>query len=1356
MSLSISEPSREWGGPVVRLPEVFRRTAGLFPDRIAILDHGQVWTYREIDRLSDDFARRLAASGVRPRDCVGLWTRRSASCLTAMLGILKAGATYVPLDAEFPRQRVTDVLADCQAVGVVGDRDLLEQIADLAIQRIDVASVLTSAPQTGGEPLASVDAGTLDDLAYIIYTSGTTGRSKGVPITHENIGCLIEAEVELFHVQATDRVFHGFSMAFDASLEEIWLAFRSGAALVIGSADDVRSGPQLAEFLTANHVTVLSCVPTLLSLIDQDCPTVQLLIVGGEACPEEIVRRWSRPGRRMVNTYGPTEATVIATWSDVFPDQPVRIGKPIARWATYVVDEALHPVPVNTAGELLIGGPGVAPGYLNRPELTAEKFVQLPWATERLYRTGDLVRLDEQGELEFLGRIDAQVKLRGFRIELGEIEARLLSIPGVVGSAATVHRDPDGADQLAGYVILRSGTTWDEAACRRTLRERLPPYMVPGVLVVLDRFPTLSSGKLDRKSLPRPQQPVLAPSSAPAHLTPTEVHVWNAWQPFFPGEPIDQGDSFFDLGGQSLLATKLVSELRRRAEWSTLSVTEIYKFPTLAGFAGRLDEIAARSKAHEAERASATSTASPPPSPKPQEPVSQRSRRHFWCGCAQFVSIYLFLVFTLPFWFPVFTAWDLLVEQDHAHQLFISILLASSLFYLLLPIQLGLALAVKWLVIGRCKPGRYPLWGTYYFRFWFVQQVTRLFPTSHLRGMPWLNFYFRLMGAKIGRNVHLATDAFVAFDLLSIGDDTSIEHDSTLCTATVEGGWLILDRIDIGARCRVGARAWIGQGSRIGDQSELEDGGMLPPHSVVNPDEYWFGSPARPATPENEQSRSREYEWPAHPAPSPESPLKLHLLYALGIVVLSLFPTFAVLPGAFFLGLVDTHYCDFTVGYGDLWKIILALPVATGIHVLVQTSMIAAAKWILIGRLQPGIVSVHSPAYVRKWLVDSLMHLSLDMLFPMYSTLYLNPWLRLLGAKLGKNVEVSTVEGWNPDLVNLEEGVFVADAVCLGTSEVHRGWALNRPVSVGRNSFLGNSAIVPAGTTLGEKTLVGVLSKSPPDPIDAARVDASWLGIPAMFLPHREVNVRFDAAYTYAPPLRLRVLRATIEFFRIVLPESLMIFTIFLAFQFASDLLHHETVSDGVFLLLFPLLIGAAGLLSAGFTIALKWLIVGQYRPQERPLWSTFVWRSEFVNCLHEHLAMPMLGMFLMGTPLMPFYFRMLGARIGKRCYFDSANLTEFDLIVLGDDAALNADCDPQTHLFEDRVMKMSYVKIGEGCTVGSRTIVLYDAELVDHTTVLGNSLIMKGEHLPPQSRWCGSPAERVDEGASSSSEAST
>jgi len=269
----------------------------------------------------------------------------------------------------------------------------------------------------------------------------------------------------------------------------------------------------------------------------------------------------------------------------------------------------------------------------------------------------------------------------------------------------------------------------------------------------------------------------------------------------------------------------------------------------------------------------------------------------------------------------------------------------------------------------------------------------------------------------------------------------------------------------------------------------------------------------------------------------------------------------------------------------------------------------------------------------------------------------------------------------------------------------------------------------------------------PDDPQAAAIVDAAWLGIPAMRLPRYQASTAFGAAYTSQPPWRLMLARLVIEFFRVTLPGALVVLCVFLAFLVASDLLDAAMVTDTAFLGLFPLLIGGAGVLAAALTILLKWVIIGRYSPQETPLWSTFVWRSELINALHEHLAMPLCGTFLLGTPLMPWYFRLLGAHMGRRCAMDSPYLTEFDLVHVGDDVALNRECDAQTHLFEDRVMKMSHVRIGNGCAIGSRAVVLYDAELGDGSVLLGHSLVMKGETIPPYTHWAGSPARCWDTG---------
>ena len=380
-------------------------------------------TYGELERRANQLARFLRSRGVQRGDLVGLWVERSMDAYVALLGILKAGAAYVPLDPDYPVERVRFILSDCRARALVtstafavgpravparstqddkkcqdnreGEGPLRAGTArgpaepDPALdsgafngQVLALDQLQPEIAAQAGDRLRRAETGTTpEDLCYVIYTSGTTGRPKGVEIEHRSACHLVRAEGKLFQVGPSDRVYQGFSLAFDASVEEMWLAFFAGAALVVGTREMVRSGAALSGMLTEAAVTVLSCVPTLLAMMDEDIPAVRLLILGGEACPPDLVRRWWRPGRRVFNTYGPTEATVIATCAECHPDEPVTIGQPVPNYLACVLDEQLQPVPAGVAGELCLGGIGLARGYLGQPELTREKFICLSAGT---------------------------------------------------------------------------------------------------------------------------------------------------------------------------------------------------------------------------------------------------------------------------------------------------------------------------------------------------------------------------------------------------------------------------------------------------------------------------------------------------------------------------------------------------------------------------------------------------------------------------------------------------------------------------------------------------------------------------------------------------------------------------------------------------------------------------------------------------------------------------------------------------------------------------------------------------------------------------------------------------------------
>lgn len=818
------------------LHELFEQQAEARADQTALVCGDEGMTYVELERRANQLARFLRARGVRRGDCVGLWLPRSLEAYVALLGILKAGAAYVPLDPEFPAERAGFILSDCQARALVTTSELASRVGAFRSQVVALDERQREIAAQPTDRLARADTGaTPEDRCYVIYTSGTTGKPKGVEIEHRSACHLVRAEGKLFQVQPRDRVYQGFSLAFDASVEEVWLAFFAGATLVAGTKEMVRSGAALSRMLTDAGVTVLSCVPTLLAMMDEDVPTLRLLILGGETCPPDLVKRWWRPGRRVVNTYGPTEATVIATYVECHPDQPVTIGQPVPNYLACVLDEQLRPVAAGVAGELCLGGIGLARGYLGQPGLTREKFISLAGdggPAQRLYRTGDLARwTPDDDKLEFLGRIDSQVKIRGFRVELAEIESVLLECPGVQAAAVALREDVPGVKQLVAYIVSQPVIPFDEKAIRAKLHTHLPAYMVPALLETLPQLRTLASGKVDRKSLPAPR--TRAAAERPDLVLPRtalEKQILAVWEKLLAPASVSVQDDFFrDLGGDSLLAAIMVSELRRSPALRQVSMLDVYQQPTVEKLAARFEQ------AQRSETAAAGEAFQPVP-----------FWRHFFCGAAQLVSLFFILSFFALQWLAPYLTYTVLIEEDY--DFLEAILGAFASLIVLYPLMLVIPIAVKWIMIGRYRPGSYPLWGTFYFRWWFATTIEAAVPVGYLTGTPLLSIYLRLMGAKIGPNVHLDSDTFAIYDLLTIGEDSSINADSNLLGYTVESGQLKIGCITIGKRCFVGARSAMRENTVMEDDSALEDLSLLPRGSVIPRGETWLGSPARKVT----------------------------------------------------------------------------------------------------------------------------------------------------------------------------------------------------------------------------------------------------------------------------------------------------------------------------------------------------------------------------------------------------------------------------------------------------------------------------------------------------------------------------
>ncbi len=1301
--------------PYPSLHQFFEEQATTRPDQVALVALSGKMTYAEVDEAANRLAHALRARGVSRNQPVGMLLPRSADVYVTLLAILKAGAGYVPLDPEYPAERIGYILGDCGAAALVTVSSLAARAAGFAgtvILLDEQADELTQQPATR---LTPAETGVRpDDLAYIIYTSGSTGKPKGVMIEHRNVCNLVQVERELFQVRPEDRVFQGFSIAFDASVEEVWLAFASGATLIVGTHEMVHAGPALARMLTDIRITVLSTVPTLLLMQDDDIPTVRLLIVGGEACPPDLVQRWARPGRRMVNTYGPTEATVICTAGDLVPGKPVTIGKAVPTYEIVLLGEDLRPVASGQPGELYIGGVGVARGYVGRPELTAERFIANPLPDrrggERLYRSGDLGRWTAEGEIEYLGRADSQVKLRGFRIELSEIENVLLECAGVKAAAVTVHTDAAGTQQLVGYLVTRDGQEPDEDPIRAHLRARLPPYMVPALLETLPGLPTLPSGKVDRRSLPapRPRAPKARPGKeSPPPRTELEKQLLAVWEELFAPQPVTIRDDFFlDLGGHSLLAARMVSQLRRSGNLSDVAVPDLYRYPTVEALANYLER---------RRQLPDDLPAGPGTGFRPSSPAA-----HFWCGFFQLFALYVVFAFeSLQLMVPytIFTE-----ALSAGYPMLVCLVIGLGTLLATYPLMLALAVVIKWVVIGRFQPGKYPLWGVYYFRWWFVRSILATAPHWFLVGTPLLNIYYRLLGARIGKDVHLETDEALAFDLLSIGDETHVGPGTVLSGCTVEGGLLRIEPVIVGKRCAIGTQCVLRPGATLGDDVVVEDLSMVRSGIRIRSGKRRAGSPAAPV--------------PAQAAPPPYRPTRRQkaAFALLGGVCFFLFPLLLLLPS--FPGMVLLH--TLSEAWGGFWYVALA-PVVALMFVILFCLEIIALKWLVMGRMKPGRYPAYGGFHRRKWFLDHLLDMSLSVVNPLYASRYTPPYLRLLGARIGKGAEISTASGISPDLLVIGAESFIADSVALGASRIEGGYLEAAETRIGTRTFIGNSAFIPAGSVVGDDCLIGCLSTLPRTLGESQRSGAAWLGSPAFSLPRRQQSTAFPVEQTFRPTRRLRVLRTLIEAARIlIVPTGFVVLTCFLVAGVEALL---TVLSAWQVALLFPLLFVAAGLAGCAFAIALKWALMGRYKPRERPLFSPFVWGTELVTCVAESLAADYLVGTLVGTPYACMYFRLMGARIGKRVFLDTTDLTEFDLVEIGDEAAVNDDCTLQTHLFEDRVMKMSYVRIGARCSVGGNTLVLYDSQMGEESALEDLSLLMKGETLPPGTSWTGIPA---------------
>jgi non-ribosomal peptide synthetase-like protein len=1263
------------------LIDIVYATAARYPDAPAIDDGTVQLTYGELIGDMEASVEWLAARGIGRGDRIGIRMPSGSYALyAAILATLAAGAAYVPVDADDPDERAASVFGAADVVAVITEAGLLRGPGSSRGWR-------ATAPMTR-------------DDAWIIFTSGSTGTPKGVAVTHRSAAAFVDAEAQTFlrdgPIGPGDRVLGGLSVAFDASCEEMWLAWRHGACLVPAPRSLVRSGMDLGPWLVTRDVTVVSTVPALAALWPAEAlEAVRLLIFGGEACPAELAGRLAVDGREVWNTYGPTEATVVACAARLDGGGPISIGLPLPGTDLAVVDGDGCPVGYGEVGELVIGGVGLA-RYLDQDK-DAEKYAPLPtlgWA--RAYRSGDLVRLEPEG-LYFCGRGDDQVKVGGRRIELGEVDAALVGLPGVGGAAAAVRQTATGTPVLVGYLVS-TDPSFDLHAARRRLAEQLPAALVPR-LVRIEELPTRTSGKVDRDALPWPPPGDSAPvagfdASADAELGGTTGWLAGLWRDLL-GSAVDGPEAdFFALGGGSLAAAQLVAALRRR--FPQVTVADLYDHPRLGSLAGFLDELE--------------------PPPRVTERVVRPTPR-LTQAAQTALSVPLATLAALP-WVTWTALGNGVARASHVVPWTVAInwwLVAVAFVVFVTPVgRMGIAVLCARLLLSGVRPGTYRRGGSVHLRVWLAERVAEACGAHNLAGAPWLVYYARALGANVGKGVDLHSLPPVT-GLLTLGHRSAVEPEVDLCGHWVDGDEFHVGAITVGDDATVGARTTLLPGAVVGKNADVAPGSGVV--DKIKNGQYWKGSPAV-------KSGRVKHPWPDE---RPPRRTRWVAMYGLTSVLLGSLPLIAAASGVAVIAAAVRHTRRLSEAVlpALLWTPAAALA-AMAVYALLT---VAAVRALSLG-LTEGYHPVRSRAGWQLWATERLMDAARNYLFPLYASMLTPVWLRLLGAKVGRGTEISTVLPI-PKFTVIEDGAFLADDTMVASYELGGGWIHAATTTVGRRAFLGNSGITQPGRRVPDDGLVAVLSAAPPK----AKRGSSWLGSPPRRLRRRPTEA--DAATTYDPPARLKAKRGVVEACRLL--------PVVVTFGIGLAVLGGLQALARIFGIWAAALCGGLVLLGAGavagtVTVVAKWLVVGRIRASEYPLWSSFVWRNEVCDTFVETVAAPWFARAAGGTPLLNAWLRALGARVGRGTWCESYWLPEADLVTLGSGCTVNRGCVVQTHLFHDRIMSMDSVVLEPGATLGPHCVALPAARLGAGATVGPASLVVRGDKVPGSTRWQGNP----------------
>ncbi|MDI3331846.1 MAG: amino acid adenylation domain-containing protein [Micrococcus sp.] len=1292
--------------------------------QLAVDSGDMTLTYGQLDALANQLARFLLDDGARAGDRIALLFDQAIYSYAAMLAVLKIRAAYVPLDAGFPSDRIGYIMEDagCSRVltldhltGLLPDSGALALALDAAVPVIKEYPASRLAEGEKPQPV--------EDLAYIIYTSGSTGRPKGVAIEHHSICNFIRVAAEVYGYEPDDRVYQGLTIAFDFSIEEMWVPWMVGATLVPKPSSSSLLGADLEEFLIDQRITAMCCVPTLLATIEGDLPDLRFLLVSGEACPRDLAERWHHPGRRFLNVYGPTEATVTATIEVLEPGKPITLGQPLPTYTTMILDpDQPRVLGHGEMGELGIAGIGVAAGYLNNPDKTdavfIDDFMGIPNnPSGRIYRSGDLCRVNENGEIEYFGRIDTQVKIRGYRIELSEIESVLLQVPGIAQAVVDTHEAVPGMVELAAFYTLRSDvSTLDPQLIQDQLRDRLPAYMVPAFYEHLETMPMLPSDKADRKSLPAPTNR-LGVSADVEYVEPgSEAESTLAEQlAVVLGVPAVSVEAhlFGDLGANSLTIARFSAALRRNTDLPPLGVQDIYQAPTIRQLAATLD--APSGPATWAEPYLA--------------PGARRSTTFdaVLCGVLQAV---LALGYSFSLMVVAVAGYDWVADGGGVLAIWGRAIVFTVGFFVALS---AVPILLKWVVIGQWREQHIRIWSLAYVRFWFVKVLVNLNPLVAFVGTPIIPFYLRLLGAKIGSNVLILSPVIpVCTDLLTIGDNTVINKDTRYACYRAMDGWIQTGPVTLGKDVHVSDKCVLDIGSSMGDGAQLGHTSSLQRTQAVPAGESWHGSPAVPA-----QVQYRRVE----PLPaSPRRRFTYSVLVLLGATA-GLSPLIVVAIALIVPPYLATGHLDYgnPLFYVDLTMVALMAMIATVTVGLVGVFVIPRLLNLLIrpGQTYPlfGLHYAAHRAIFGMTNVESIMHIVSD------SSLVVH-YLRLLGYQQPDLVQTGSNFGpelthENPYLTTVGSGTMVSDGLSIMNADYSSTSFRVSAVTIGAQNFFGNDVPYPAGGRTGDNVLFGTKVMVPID--GEVREDVGLLGSPPFEIP-RTVDRDAEFQKVVSPEDIARRLPAKNLHNGVTIGLFLLSrWVLFLAGLLAASLvlsLPDDITGLGLF-------VGTTGFFAftIGFLIVLERATMG-FRPMVPTVCSIYdvrFWRHER---FWKFITYPM--PFLDGTPFKPVFWRLQGVRMGRRVFDDGCWIPEKTLVSIGDDTTLNANAIIQCHSMEDGVFKLDSVRIGNRVTIGVGIYLHYDVTMDDDSVLEADSFLMKGSRVPAGARYGGNPAQEI------------